>query len=218
MAGPLHKPRILCAVRSWHVTVLQTARRALTGLEAIFGSVIDCSFLKQSVCVFCVHTRSEPKPGKCGNILKQSFEIGSMNWVLELCETQTDAENCKIRGCVNVPLLSWSMLSGLANTNRIGKNPKNPEPKVGFKPGAACFVVGIGGLCHYSGGFVAMVKAPVSAVVLSLLELLVPALRLHPSVPGQRCQAGLQGTMLSIHGRLLVLSGCPLCCSWGSLA
>lgn len=157
--------------------MLHTSLGALTGLETVFGNVIYCSFLKRSVCVFCVHTRTEPKPGECGNILKQSFEKGNMNWVLELCEAQTDAEDCKIRGCVNMPLLSWSTLSGLANTNRIRKNPKNPEPNAGFKPpGGACFMVDIGGLCHYSGGLVAVVKAPVSAIVPSLLELLVPAL------------------------------------------
>lgn len=31
---------------------------------------------------------------RAGNALKHSFEIGGMNWMLELCETQTSDENC----------------------------------------------------------------------------------------------------------------------------
>lgn len=50
------------------------------------------------VCFLCINPYSvEARQIHSGNILKESFEIGSMNWMLELCETETDDENCKIR-------------------------------------------------------------------------------------------------------------------------
>ena len=63
-------------------------------------------------------------------------------------------------------------------------------------------MVTICSLCRYTGS--RDFKAPVNATVPLLLEELVPALGVHSSVPGQRCQAGLHRTMLSVRTCVLV--------------
>lgn len=163
------------------------------------------------VCFLCAHPCSvEARQIHRGNILKQSLELGSMNWMLELGETQTDDENCKIRECVNMCKFSKAASFQFNHTLGLGKNKKDlggekkrnklEAAEVRVFRGEDAKLVPL----HWPVGGRDF-RAPVNAAVPWLLEELVPDLRAHWSVRGWRRRAGLHGTGLGV-GRCAVVA------------